>query len=94
MMISIAVVLFGFSISNMFFDNLKRSLKYKSLGKFVDMFLLGFLVLLLVFNVSCFVLKVNGVIKFNSAYFCDLCLMLSVVTRIISRAVLGKKTEN
>lgn len=94
MMISIAVVLFGFSISNMFFDNKKRSLKYKSLGKFVDMFLLGFLVLLLVFNVSCFVLKVNGVIKFNSAYFCDLCLMLSVVTRIISRAVLGKKTEN
>ena len=83
-----------FSISNMFFDIFKITVKYEKLGKFVDSFLLGFLVLLLVFNVSCFVLKVNGVIKFNSAYFCDLCRMLSVVTRIISRAVLGEKTEN
>ena len=41
-----------------------------------------------------YVLKVNGVIKFNHASFCDLCLMLSVATRIISKAVLGKKTEN
>ena len=78
----------------MFFDIFKITVKYEKLGKFVDSFLLGFLVLLLAFDVSCFVLKVNGVIKFNHASFCDLCLMLSVATRIISKAVLGKKTEN
>lgn len=94
MIFSIAVVLLQFSISNMFFDIFKITVKYEKLGKFVDSFLLGFLVLLLVFDVSCFVLKVNGVIKFNPASFCDLCLMLSVATRIISKAVLGKKTEN
>ena len=58
------------------------------------MFLLGFLILLLAFDVSCFVLKVNGVIKFNAATFCNLCMMLSVAIWIISKAVLGKKTEN
>ena len=94
MIISIAVVLLQFSIRNMFFDIFKITVKYEKHGKFVDSFLLGFLVLLLAFDVSCFVLKVNGVIKFNSASFCDLCLMLSVATRIISKAVLGKKTEN
>ena len=94
MIFSIAVVLLQFSISNMFFDIFKITVKYEKLGKFVDSFLLGFLVLLLAFDVSCFVLKVNGVIKFNPASFRDLCLMLSVATRIISKAVLGKKTEN
>lgn len=63
MIISIAVVLLQFSISNMFFDIFKITVKYEKLGKFVDSFLLGFLVLLLAFDVSCFVLKVNGVIK-------------------------------
>ena len=66
MIISIAVVLLQFSISNMFFDIFKITVKYEKLGKFVDSFLLGFLVLLLAFDVSCFVLKVNGVIKFKT----------------------------
>lgn len=68
--------------------------KYEKLGKFVDSFLLGFLVLLLVFDVVCLVMKAYGLIKFNAATFCNLCLMLSVAIWIISKAVLGKKTEN
>ena len=60
----------------------------------VDSFLLGFLVLLLVFDVVCLVMKAYGLIKFNAATFCNLCMMLSVAIWIISKAVLGKKTEN
>ena len=51
-------------------------------------------VLLLVFDVVCLVMKAYGLIKFNAATFCDLCMMLSVAIWIISKAVLGKKTEN
>lgn len=94
MIISIAVVLLQFSISNMFFDIFKITVKYEKLGKFVDSFLLGFLVLLLVFDVVCLVMKAYGLIKFNAATFCNLCMMLSVAIRIISKAILGKKTEN
>ena len=72
MIISIAVVLLQFSISNMFFDIFKITVKYKKLGK----------------------LKAYGLIKFNAATFCNLCMMLSVAIWIISKAVLGKKTEN
>lgn len=94
MIISIAVVLLQFSISNMFFDIFKITVKYEKLGKFVDSFLLGFLVLLLVFDVVCLVMKAYGLIKFNAATFCNLCMMLSVAIWIISKAILGKKTEN
>ena len=88
MIFSIAVVLLQFSISNMFFDIFKITVKYEKLGKFVDSFLLGFLVLLLVFDVVCFVMKAYGLIKFNAATFCDLCLMLSVAIWIISKAAI------
>ena len=56
MIFSIAVVLLQFSISNMFFDIFKITVKYEKLGEFVDSFLLGFLVLLLVFDVVCLVM--------------------------------------
>lgn len=93
MIFSIAVVLLQFSISNMFFDIFKITVKYEKLGKFVDSFLLGFLVLLLVFDVVCFVMKAYGLIKFNAATFCNLCMMPSVAIWIISKAVLGKKNR-
>ena len=74
--------------------NFIYAVKYEKLGKFVDSFLLGFLILLLVFDVVCLVMKAYGLIKFNAATFCNLCLMLSVAIPIISKTVLGKKTEN
>lgn len=74
--------------------NFIYAVKYEKLGKFVDSFLLGFLILLLVFDVVCLVMKAYGLIKFNAATFCNLCLMLSVAIWIISKTVLGKKTEN
>ena len=89
MIISIAVVLLQFSISNMFFDIFKITVKYEKLGKFVDSFLLGFLVLLLVFDVVCLVMKAYGLIKFNAATFCN--ASMPEVSKIVMEARAGSR---
>lgn len=63
---------------------------YEGLRRFVDHFLFGFLILLLVFDLVRLALKRFGVIKVSVAVFCSLCVMLYVAARIIFETVLEK----